>query len=143
MIIADEFFAESSHEVVCFGDSITAMEWPGYFAERLKTETIPLRIVNEGIGGNKVLNDSPSSQEYGKAGIKRFRDDALSHKGVKYVIVLHGVNDIIHSCGPNSISKEVEAKEIISGLKQYIKWAHEKNVKIYVELFCRSGDMKE
>ncbi|MGM0924025.1 MAG: GDSL-type esterase/lipase family protein [Bacillota bacterium] len=41
------------------------------------------------------------------------------------------MNDIIHSCGPNPISKPVEAEEIIAGLKKYIQMAHRESVKVF------------
>ncbi|PLT28798.1 GDSL-type esterase/lipase family protein [Peribacillus deserti] len=125
------YTTEKSLSVVTFGDSITAMDWPDCFVERLAQESIKIGILRQGIGGNKVLNDSPDTLKYGMAGIKRFRQDALSLAGVKYIVVLHGVNDIIHSAGSQPISKPVEAEQIISGLKQYICWTHEENLKIF------------
>lgn len=122
---------ETYTSVVAFGDSITAMDWPDCFAERLRKESMLLNVVRQGIGGNKVLQDSPASFPYGVSGIKRFKQDVLQQPGVKYVIVLHGVNDIIHSCGPNPISQPVEAKDIIEGLRKYIEWAHTKQIKIF------------
>ncbi|MED2971348.1 GDSL-type esterase/lipase family protein [Fictibacillus sp. B-59209] len=117
--------------IVAFGDSITAMEWPDYFKERLVKESVPCHLLRRGISGNKVLTDSPEHYNFGVSGIKRFKQDALGTSDVKYVIVLHGVNDIIHSCGSNPISEEVEAEEIIEALKTNIKWAHEKNIQIF------------
>jgi len=127
----DVFNDKEYRSVVTFGDSITAMDWPDYFAERLNKEPIKVGVLRQGIGGNKVLNDSPPSYRYGVAGIKRFKQDALQQAGVKYVIVLQGVNDIIHSCVPNPISESVDAEKIIAGLKKYIQYAHECNVRIF------------
>nr|WP_263325128.1 SGNH/GDSL hydrolase family protein [Neobacillus sp. Marseille-Q6967] len=127
----DVLTGEEYSSVVTFGDSITAMDWPDYFAERLKKESMKLGVLRQGIGGNKVLNDSPETHRYGIAGIDRFETDVVQQTGVKYVIVLQGVNDIIHSCGPNPISIPVCAEEIIAGLKKYIQLAHEKNIKIF------------
>ncbi|MGM0924024.1 MAG: hypothetical protein ACQEWW_22930 [Bacillota bacterium] len=84
----DVFNDEEYSSVVTFGDSITAMDWPDYFAERLKIESIKIGVLRQGIGGNKLLNDSPNSFRYGVAGIKRFRQDVIQQIGVKYVIVL-------------------------------------------------------
>lgn len=126
-VLTDEAYSS----VVTFGDSITAMDWPDYFAERLIIEGKKIGVLRQGIGGNKLLNDSPDSYRYGTAGIKRFKHDVIPQTGAKYIIVLQGVNDIIHSCGPNPISSPVTSEEIIAGLKKYIQWAHEKEMKIF------------
>jgi lysophospholipase L1-like esterase len=126
-VLTDEAYSS----VVTFGDSITAMDWPDYLAERLIIEGKKIGVLRQGIGGNKVLNDSPDSYCYGTAGIKRFKYDVIPQTGAKYVIVLQGVNDIIHSCGPTPISLTVTSEEIIAGLKKYIQWAHEKEIKIF------------
>ncbi|ULT56172.1 GDSL-type esterase/lipase family protein [Neobacillus drentensis] len=126
----DVLNGEEYSSVVTFGDSITAMDWPGYLAERLVKAGKKIGVLRQAIGGNKVLNDSPESLQYGTAGIQRFRKDVVHQTGAKYIVVLHGVNDIIHSCGPHPISKSVKAEEIINGLHKYIQWAHESNMKI-------------
>ena len=127
--------------VVTFGDSITAMDWPDYFADRLVKESKPVGVLRQGIGGNKVLNDSPYSYKYGIAGIKRFKQDAI-HSCSDFVIVLHGVNDIIHSCGPEPISEPVSAEEIINGLRNYIKTAHEEDKKIFGATIMPFGEYR-
>ncbi|MBM7692060.1 lysophospholipase L1-like esterase [Peribacillus deserti] len=124
------YASETCMSVVTFGDSITAMDWPDCFAEILAEESMEIGVLRQGIGGNKVLTDSPEAFKYGVAGVERFKLDALNHAGVKAIIVLHGVNDIIHSAGSNPISQPVDAEEIIEGLKQYIGWAHEENIRI-------------
>jgi lysophospholipase L1-like esterase len=127
----DVFTDGAYSSVVTFGDSITAMDWPDYFAERLILEGKKIGVLRQGIGGNKVLNDSPDSYRYGIAGMKRFKHDVIEQTAAKYVIVLQGVNDIIHSCGPNPISSPVNSDQIIAGLKSYIQWAHEQDMKIF------------
>ena len=125
-VLADDQYSS----VVTFGDSITAMDWPDYLAERLVKEGKKIGVLRQAVGGNKVLNDSPESLQYGTAGIQRFQKDVVHQTGAKCIVVLHGVNDIIHSCGPHPISKSVNAEEIINGLHKYIQWAHESNMKI-------------
>lgn len=127
----DVLTSEEYSAVVTFGDSITAMDWPDYLAERFLKEGKNMGVLRQAIGGNKVLNDSPATFHYGSSGIQRFQRDVLLQTGVKYIVVLHGVNDIIHSCGSHPISKPVQAEEIIKGLQSYAEWAHEKKMKIY------------
>jgi hypothetical protein len=48
--------------VICFGDSITAGPYPSFLAERLQAGgRNSLAVTNEGIGGNRILHDSPGS----------------------------------------------------------------------------------
>jgi hypothetical protein len=47
--------------------------------------------VEEGIGGNRVLNDSPG---FGQAALTRFDRDVLSVPDFRDVILLEGINDI-------------------------------------------------
>jgi lysophospholipase L1-like esterase len=88
--------------IVAFGDSITDgyqslvgsnARWPNYLARRLDAvlgDRAP-GVVDEGISGNRILNDSSC---FGVSAEARFARDALSQPGVKAVIVLEGINDI-------------------------------------------------
>jgi lysophospholipase L1-like esterase len=91
--------------VVAFGDSITHGfqsqvnandRWPNLLDKRLNAaagERAP-SVVDEGIGGNRVLTDSSC---FGESALHRFGRDALSVPGVKDVILLERINDIEHS----------------------------------------------
>jgi lysophospholipase L1-like esterase len=126
--------------VVAFGDSITAevgnnVRWPNYLSRRLNAalgKRAPA-VVNAGISGNRVLNDSTC---YGQSALARFRRDALSQAGVKAVILLEGINDIGFSgeqdtgCfAPNNPT--VTAAAIEAGYRRLIKMAHASGVKIF------------
>lgn len=92
--------AAEAAAVVAFGDSITDgygvgpdrdERWPDFLAERLKAApaTRHLSVLNHGIGGNRVLLDG-----LGPNALARFERDVLAQTGVRYVIVLEGVNDL-------------------------------------------------
>ena len=60
-----------------------------------------LGVLNEGIIGNRLLNDSPMEAAggrfgsvLGQAGLTRFERDVFAQSGVKYVVVGLGINDI-------------------------------------------------
>jgi len=119
--------------VVAFGDSITdgalsTMDsdnrYPDELAERLVTAGRPTGIVNAGIGGNKVLTDTPG---FGTAAVERFRRDALSQPGVRTVIVLEGINDI--GAG-EAAGTPVTAAQLIAGHQALIRAAHWRGVRI-------------
>ena len=122
--------------VVAFGDSITDgvgstvdadNRYPDEVAERLRGR---FGVLNEGIGGNRVLSDSPC---FGEAATKRFARDVLSRPDVRSVVVLEGINDIIASeiefeCFvPNP---EVTAADLIAGHRTLIRQAHARGVRV-------------
>ena len=109
--------------IVCFGDSITdgrfstmnkQERWTDFLFEKIKKEKpeLNLGVDNQGLSGSFLS----------KEGIERFDKDVLNQKGIKYVIILYGINDIA------KLNKE--EKEIIDNFKKIIKKAHENNIKI-------------
>ncbi len=84
--------------LVCFGDSITQMGlWTDPLAAALIRETPgKLAVLNKGIGGNRLLSGPASMafRMYGRAGVERFRRDALSDPGTRAVALFIGTNDI-------------------------------------------------
>ncbi|BCB78106.1 SGNH/GDSL hydrolase family protein [Phytohabitans flavus] len=126
--------------VVAFGDSITDghgstagadNRYPDQLAERLVRSHRRLSVVNAGIGGNKLLADSPC---YGERAVTRFSRDALSQPGVRTVVVLEGVNDIgaggypdYFGCGA---SPEVTGPDLIAAHRQLIRSAHRAGVRV-------------
>ncbi len=129
--------------VVAFGDSITDGaasqvgandRWPNFLARRLDAQlgaNAP-SVVDEGIGGNRVLNDSAC---FGVNALARFSRDALSQPGVRDVILLEGINDIGFSQTPNTgctmPNTNVTAGQIERGYEQLISMAHAHGVKIF------------
>jgi lysophospholipase L1-like esterase len=133
--------------VVGFGDSITDGatvgtntndRWPNVLGDRLAAvHGHTLSVVDEGIGGNRVLNDSPC---FGQSALTRFSRDVLDQSGVRDVIILEGVNDLgfsqedtsapgIGPCfAPNT---NVSAQQIIAGYEQLIAAAHAHGLKIF------------
>ncbi|MET9965859.1 SGNH/GDSL hydrolase family protein [Streptomyces sp. NPDC006356] len=124
--------------VVAFGDSLMdgTGATPGAdnrftdkLAERLAAAGRPLDVVNAGIGGNRILNDSPC---YGDKATDRFRRDVLDRPGVRTVIIHLGANDIgapemgDPCMGP---APHVTAHQIIKAHKELIRAAHARGVK--------------
>ncbi|GGO91058.1 SGNH/GDSL hydrolase family protein [Stakelama pacifica] len=86
--------------IVTLGDSITDGHgattngndrWPDRLAERLQANpaTRDISVLNLGIGGNRILNDG-----LGPNALARFDRDVLAQPGVRYLIVLEGINDL-------------------------------------------------
>jgi len=129
---------EDCKSIVAFGDSITAQPWPDCFARRLTELGIDNRaIIRRGIGGNRVLRDYKFriKKHWGEAGIKRFEHTLDTAVGADAVIVLHGINDIIHPGVNNPICPMSELptpEELIEGYRTYIAIAHKLGLKIYL-----------
>ncbi|MFD8974536.1 MULTISPECIES: SGNH/GDSL hydrolase family protein [Streptomyces] len=124
--------------VVTFGDSITDgvgstvdtdRRYPDALAERLAEAGRPRAVVNHGIAGNQVVNDTTWA---GEKGLKRFRQDVLAEPGVRTVIVLEGINDIGGSTAtfPAAPTPDVSAAQLIAGHRTLIREAHAKGLKI-------------
>ena len=127
---------ENAHALVCFGDSITAQAWPDYLMLRVLRENREhLSVIRRGIGGSRVLRQYETllNRHYGSKGHARFERE-ISAAGVDRVVILHGVNDIIHPIGSTyrPWSDLPTAEELIEGLRWYVNKAHELGKKVYV-----------
>ncbi len=121
--------------VVALGDSITDSQgasvdqhraWPAVLAARLSANkaTRHIAVVNQGIQGNQVLKDGA-----GVSALARFERDVLSRPGVKWVILLEGVNDI-NMQGANGGPGALTADDLIWGYRQIIERAHMAGIKV-------------
>jgi lysophospholipase L1-like esterase len=135
--------------IVAFGSSTTDGDgstedanrrWPDVLAERLQKRAgrgAELGVLNEGIIGNRLLNDSPRTATnpfgpvLGEAGVTRFERDVLEQPGVKFVFMCLGVNDILFPAFPFTPPTEtVTAANIIEGYRRLITRAHQKGIRI-------------
>jgi lysophospholipase L1-like esterase len=136
--------------VVTLGDSITDgapgstfdanHRYPDFLAQRLLARPDNgLSVLNHGISGNRVLNDSPC---FGVSALNRLDRDVVAQPGARTVILLEGINDIAFShfnagnlppgvpldCFlPNDV---VSAAQIISGYQQIIARVHAAGLRI-------------
>jgi lysophospholipase L1-like esterase len=91
---------DAAATIVAIGDSITDgygvkpdtnQRWTDTLASRLRANpaTRSIGVVNAGIGGNRVLLDG-----LGPNLLARFDRDVIARSGVKWVILLEGINDL-------------------------------------------------
>jgi hypothetical protein len=105
--------------IVAFGDSITDganstagtnHRWPDLLAARLqqRSDLRQLGVLDEGIIGNRILHPTETQfgNLFGPAGLARFDRDVLAQPGVRFLIVLLGINDIGHPGGSAPTSDE-------------------------------------
>lgn len=121
--------------IVALGDSITDgyatsvdgnRAWPTLLTERLNSSASGsnISVVNQGISGNQVLRDGA-----GLSALARFDRDVLSVAGVKWLILLEGINDINlrgRTDGPDALTGD----ELIAGYRQIIERAHRHGIRV-------------
>lgn len=128
---APEHFAA----VATLGNSITdgrgsgtnkQNRWPDELSRRLQAnpETQHVAVLNQGIGGNCVLRPC-----LGPAAVDRFERDILEQPGIKWLIILEGVNDI----GGIRTQEQADttAKHMIAAYQDMIEQAHERDILVY------------
>ena len=128
----DVLAPESTGLIVAYGDSITdgaksAVDqnhrWPNILANRLIAPKGPNKfaVVDAGIGGNKIISDAKGNNiAYGVNGLARLERDALAQAGVKYLLLLVGINDL---------SSNASVDDLVAGMKQIVERCHENGIK--------------
>jgi lysophospholipase L1-like esterase len=124
--------------IVAFGDSITDgatstndadRSWPSILAARLvATPGAPkLSVLNLGISGNRLLADGA-----GVNALARFDRDVLGQAGVKWLMIMEGINDIGNTTSTRGGPPQnpVNADNIILPIKQMIERAHTHGIKV-------------
>lgn len=128
----DVLASDTSFAVAILGNSITdgrgsgtnkQDRWPDELARRFQASpnTKNVAVLNEGIGGNCVLGTC-----LGPSALSRFNRDVLNQNGVKWVIILEGINDIGNAWNSTQV-----AQDLISAFGQMIDSAHSKGLLIY------------
>ncbi len=124
--------------VVAFGDSITDgarstpdtnNSWPALLAQRLgaNKHTANIAVINEGIGGNRLFTDAAGLA--GVSALARLDRDALSHPGVKWLMILEGINDI-GTLASTTSATPISKDDLIWVLQQVIDRAHAHGIKV-------------
>jgi lysophospholipase L1-like esterase len=127
--------------VIALGDSITDgvgspfdanARWPNDLARRFNAVSgSTLAVVDEGIGGNRVLNNALCC---GVNAVSRFEQDVRDQPGARDVILLEGINDIGYSQNRGPLTAphtDVSALEIVEGYERIITLAHTAGLKIF------------
>ncbi|MGW8062844.1 SGNH/GDSL hydrolase family protein [Streptomyces ziwulingensis] len=130
---------EADGTVVAFGDSITDglgsevnanHRWTDVLAERLHDaardgrDTPRYSVVNQGISGNRILTGRSGRPADNPSGLSRFPRDVLQRTNVKAVVIVLGVNDILHS--PELADRD----GILDGLRTLTGRAHARGLKV-------------
>ena len=130
---------EKNFALVCFGDSITAQDWPDYLTLRCAREGFNnVSIIRRAVSGTRILREYRciTYAAYGLKGATRFPIE-MNVAGARSVIVQHGINDIIHPVGVEvnkfrPWSDMPTAEDLINGVRTlYIQHARKLGLKVY------------
>ncbi|HEX8470320.1 MAG TPA: SGNH/GDSL hydrolase family protein [Brevundimonas sp.] len=120
--------------IVALGDSITEGTgslpsgpggWPERLAQRMVTAGSTWTMVNNGIGGNRLLH-----QGSGPSALERLDADALAVSGAKCLILLEGINDIGRPARAEYAHESITADDLIAGYRQVLTRAHAAGLKV-------------
>ncbi len=126
-----------SFSIAAYGDSITSQEWVDILAHKLIENGLGNRaIVRRAVSGSRIFGSYPalSYYHYGEDGKTRFEREVL-HDGVEGVIILHGINDIIHPDGINPMrpmSNMPTPEKLAEGLSWYVSTAKKYGLRTYL-----------
>lgn len=132
--------------IVCYGDSITAQDWPDYLALRCFNEGFQnTAIIRRATSGSRILREYHclTYESYGLMGSNRFHHEVPTD-GADTVIIQQGINDIIHPVGEKvnafrPMSDLPTVEELIEGLKEYIAQARSYGYRVYVGTLLPMG----
>ncbi len=131
--------AANAGTIVAIGDSITDgygvapdrdTRWTDVLATRLRSTaaTRGIGVVNAGIGGNRILLDG-----LGPNLLARFDRDVVARSGVRWAIVLEGVNDlgVLTREAPATPAQHAAiVAQITAGYRQIVARAHAHGIKV-------------
>ncbi|MFP3992161.1 SGNH/GDSL hydrolase family protein [Streptomyces sp. E11-3] len=131
----DVLSQDAKGAVVVIGDSLTDgvtstvganARWTDVLAARLREERGAPRytVLNQGISGNRILSDGPGRPADNPSGLSRFERDVLRRSGVKAVVIVLGVNDILRN------PRQTDPTEITAGLRELTRQAHARGLRV-------------
>ena len=137
---------DGNRAIVCYGDSITAQNWPDELALRCFNEGYSkTAVIRRATSGSRILRqyDCLQYESYGLSGENRFAHEVPTD-GADAVIIQQGINDIIHPVGEDvnvfrPMSDLPTVEQLIEGLKTYIAKARSFGYKVYVGTLLPMG----
>lgn len=145
MASLDVWTTQPAAAVAILGDSITDGRgsttngndrWPDILSRRLRANatTAGVAVLNHGVGGGRVLRDG-----LGVSALRRFDRDIIAQPGVRWLIILEGVNDLGTS-SPDTVART--AQDLMAAYDQMITRAHDHGIKVYGATIMPFGGFK-
>jgi lysophospholipase L1-like esterase len=131
--------------IVAFGDSITDGHgsttngddrWPDVLARRLPAGS-GLSVINQGIGGNRILLDG-----IGQNALARLDRDVIAQTGVRYIVMVEGINDLGNLSRDHPVSSAEHAAMVTAledGFRQIAARAHDHGIKVIAGTILPDG----
>ena len=137
---------KENRALVCYGDSITAQDWPDDLAMRCFREGYShTAVIRRATSGSRILREYHclTYESYGLSGEHRFGHEVPT-TGADAIIIQQGINDIIHPVGVEKnvfrpMSDLPTVEQLIDGLKTYIAQARSFGYKVYVGTLLPMG----
>ena len=136
----DIYTDDNNMALICYGDSITSQDWPDYMLLHLRENNINnIAVIRKAVSGTRILRqyECITYKSYGLNGKNRFMHEISSVLNAKYVIIQHGINDIIHPVGKDinifrPMSDLPTANELFEGINYYKECLDKLNLKMIV-----------
>ncbi len=135
----DIFTEEQNHALICYGDSITAQDWPDDLAMRFwNLGERQVSVIRRAVSGTRILRqyDCITYAAYGLKGATRFPIE-VNTAGADRILIQHGINDIIHPVGTDvnifrPMSDMPSLEDLTEGFTRlYIEPARALGLKVY------------
>ena len=135
---AEVWTGPAAATLVVLGDSITdgrgsttnqQNRWPDVLSRRLQANpaTAQVSVLNQGIGGNRVLRGG-----IGPSALARFDRDVLAYPGVRWLVILEGVNDLGTAVAARAKGEPAaSAQDLIDAYAQMIHRAQAHGIRVY------------
>jgi len=128
---------DRNRAIVCYGDSITAQDWPDYLLDKLMRNDIDnISVIRRATSGSRILRHYSciTYESYGLMGENRFVHEVPTD-GADTVIIQQGINDIIHPVGTDvnpfrPMSDLPTVEELEAGLEKYVEWGKQMGLKV-------------
>lgn len=135
----DILTVEHNRALICYGDSITAQDWPDYLTLALKEQGIcDTAIIRRAASGTRILRqyDCITYESYGLKGTNRIPHE-LNVAGADSIIIQQGINDIIHPVGtevnpfrPMSDLPSLDA--LCAGIEYYVNQCGKQQLSVFL-----------
>ncbi|MDK2808800.1 MAG: hypothetical protein PWP24_1537 [Clostridiales bacterium] len=135
------FTRDTVRTIALFGDSITHMS---YYSDALMEnlyQNYPgsVTVINRGIGGNRVLHDASVVKDmpgegkcFGIAATKRFVSDVYDLDCPEDIVILEGINDMMHPYVFQKPEEIVTARDLEGAIEEFVNVAHGRGSRVYL-----------
>lgn len=128
-----------NHALICYGDSITAQDWPDELALMyMENPNNHTAVVRKAASGTRILRQysNITYESYGLKADVRFPHE-MPVEGASAIIIQQGINDIIHPVGEKvnpfrPMSDLPTVEELEKGLQYYIDFCSQYSYDVYL-----------